>query len=91
MHLIFICLYFEKHTDSILALIKYGSNIRDMSKNFGFSIAKSYDEVFRTVRKMMNFSWAVINDDLWRTSYYQHFKPNQHQSTAQQKTKTCSQ
>jgi hypothetical protein len=46
---IYMSIYFEKHQDSILALIKYGSNIRDMSKNFGFSMAKSYDEVFRRV------------------------------------------
>ena len=43
-----------------------------MSKQFGFNIARSYDETFRRVRKMIRFDWAVINDDLWCTAFYEN-------------------
>ena len=65
----FMSIYYLKHPNSILALIKYGANIRLMSKQFGFKIAKSYDNVFRRVRKLMKFDWAIVNDDLWRSAY----------------------
>ena len=69
---IFMSLYYIKYPDSILSLIKYAYNVRAMSKQFGFNIARSYDETFRRVRKMMRFDWAVVNDDLWRTAFYEN-------------------
>lgn len=83
---IFISIYLLKYPTLALPLIKYGSNIRLMSKQFGFKLAKSYDETFRRVRKIMKFEWTVINDDLWRTAYYQHFKPSPSQKGAQSKS-----
>lgn len=69
---IFMSLYYIKYPDSILSLIKYAYNVRAMSKQFGFNIARSYDETFRRVRKMMHFDWAVVNDELWRTAFYEN-------------------
>ena len=83
----FMSIYYLKHPNSILALIKYGANIRLMSKQFGFKIAKSYDNVFRRVRKLMKFDWAIVNDDLWRSAYNQQFKANQQQTIAPAKLK----
>lgn len=60
---IFMSLFIVKSRESSLGLIKYAYNIRAMSKQFGFPMAKSYDENFRKVRKMMRFDWAIINDD----------------------------
>lgn len=51
-----------------------------MSKKFGFHMARSYDETFRRVRKVMGFDRAVENDELdelWRTVYYEHVNTSQ--------------
>jgi len=70
---IFMSIYFTNHPNSVLDLIKYGNNIRNMAKQFGFQAAKSYDESFRKVRKFMNFEWGTINDELWRSAAYSNF------------------
>jgi hypothetical protein len=44
-----------------------------MSKQFGFYVARAYDESFRKVRKLLNFDWAVVNDDLWRRAFYDQY------------------
>lgn len=67
---IFLSLYIQKFPNLVLSLIKYGYNIRAMSKQFGFQAVKVYDEHFRQVRKMMNFDWGQINDELWRTAAF---------------------
>lgn len=59
---IFMSLFIVKSPESSLGLIEYAYNIRAMSKQFGFPMAKSYDENFRKVHKMMRFDWAIIND-----------------------------
>ena len=43
-----ICMstYMTNHLNSVLELIKYGNNIRNMAKQFGFQAAKSYDASF---------------------------------------------
>jgi hypothetical protein len=51
---------------------KAAVHIRAMSKQFGFNMARSYDETFRMVRKVMGFDWAVVNDELWRTALCEH-------------------
>ena len=53
------------------------SILESMSKQFGFYVARAYDESFRKVRKLLNFDWAVVNDDLWRTAFYDQYKPSQ--------------
>ncbi|VDI42881.1 Hypothetical predicted protein [Mytilus galloprovincialis] len=70
---IYMSIYYVNHPEHILSLIKYAYNVRAMSKQFGFNMAKSYDETFRKVRRVMKFDWAVVNDDLWRTAFYDHF------------------
>ena len=72
---IFISIYYDKFPPVILSLIKYGLNIRVMSNQFGFPVAKAYDESFRNVRKVLHFGWAVVNDDLWRTAFYVQAQP----------------
>ena len=67
---IFMSIYLSKFPDLILALIKYGFNIRSMSKQFGFPAVKIYDENFRRVRKLMNLNWDQINDELWRMAAF---------------------
>ena len=47
---IFMSIYLAKFSHMSLLLIKYGYNIRAISKQFGFQAAKSYDEHFRQVR-----------------------------------------
>jgi len=74
---IFMSIYYVKYPNSILGLIKYAYNIRAMSKQFGFHMARSYDETFRRVRKVMGFDWAVVNDELWRTAFYEHVNTSQ--------------
>lgn len=54
-HDIFMSIYLTNQSNSVLDLIKYGNNIRNMAKQFDFQAAKSYDESFRKVRKFMNF------------------------------------
>ncbi|CAC5409089.1 unnamed protein product [Mytilus coruscus] len=66
-------IYYVNHPEHILSLIKYAYNVRAMSKQYGVNMAKAYDETFRKVRRVMKFDWAVINDDLWRTTFYDHF------------------
>ena len=80
-------IYYLKYPNSILALIKYGANIRLMSKQFGFKIAKLYDNVFRRVRKLMKSDWAIVKDALWRAGYNQQFKANQQQTNESVKLK----
>ncbi|CAG2185561.1 unnamed protein product [Mytilus edulis] len=70
---IYMSIYYVNHPEHILSLIKYAYNVRAMSKQFGFNMAKSYDETFRKVRRVMKFDWAVVNDDLWRTAFYDNF------------------
>lgn len=70
---IFMSIYLSNHSNSVLDLIKYGNNIRNMAKQFGFQAARAYDESFRKVRKYMNFEWGTINDELWRTAAYSNF------------------
>jgi len=67
-----ICMsiYLSKFPDLILALIKYGLNIRSMSKQFGFQAVKIYDENFRRIRKLMNLNWNQINDELWQMAAF---------------------
>ena len=77
---IFISIYYEKCAHVIVSLIKYGFNMRTMSKQFGFPVAKEYDENFRKVRKILNVDWAVLNDDLWRIAFYDQYKPKQNAS-----------
>ena len=60
-----------------MSLVKYGFNTRPMSKQFRFYVARTYDESFRKVRKLLNFDWAVVNDDLWRRAFYDQYKPSQ--------------
>ena len=50
------------------ALIKYAFNIRLFSKSYGFQAAKMYDENFRKVKKLLNFKWEEVNDELWRSA-----------------------
>jgi hypothetical protein len=66
-------IYLTNQSNSVLDLIKYGNNIRNMAKQFGFQAAKSYDESFRTVRKFMNFELGTINDELWRSAAHSNF------------------
>ena len=66
-----------KVPNSIMSLVKYGFNTRPMSKQFGCYVARAYDESFRKVRKLLNFDWAVVNDDLWRRAFYDQYKPSQ--------------
>lgn len=70
-------IYYVKYPNSTLGLIKYAYNIRAMSKQFGFHMARSYDETFSRVRKVMGFDWAVVNDELWRTAFYEHVSTSQ--------------
>ena len=63
---IFMSLFIVKSPESSLGLIKYAYNVRAKSKQFGFPIAKSYDENVRKVCKMMMFDWAIINEELWQ-------------------------
>ncbi|CAG2250747.1 unnamed protein product [Mytilus edulis] len=44
---IYMSIYYVNHQEHILSLIKYAYNVRAMSKQFGFNMAKSYDETFR--------------------------------------------
>ncbi|VDI80146.1 Hypothetical predicted protein [Mytilus galloprovincialis] len=74
---IFMSIHHVKYPHLILSLIKYAYNIRAMSKQFGFHMARSYDEAFRRVRKVMRFDWSNVNDDLWRTAFYEHFNSSQ--------------
>ncbi|CAG2215629.1 unnamed protein product [Mytilus edulis] len=74
---IFMSIHHVKYPHLILSLIKYAYNIRVMSKQFGFLMARSYDEAFRRVRKVMRFDWSNVNDDLWRTAFYEHFNSSQ--------------
>ena len=67
---IFMSIYLPKFPDLILALIKYGFNIRSMSKQFGFQAVKICDENFRRVRKLMDLNWDQINDELWRMAAF---------------------
>ena len=43
---IFMSTYLTNHLNSVLELIKYGNNIRNMAKQFGFQATKSYDASF---------------------------------------------
>jgi hypothetical protein len=45
-HDIFMSIYLTNQSNSVLDLIKYGNNIRNMAKQFGFQAAKSYDASF---------------------------------------------
>lgn len=67
---IFMSLFIAKSPESSLGLIKYAYNIRAMSKQFGFPMAKSYYENFLKVHKMMMFDWAIINEKFWRSAFY---------------------
>ncbi|CAC5388025.1 unnamed protein product [Mytilus coruscus] len=69
---IFMSIHHVKYPNLNLSLIKYAYNITAMSKQFGFHMARSYDEAFCRVRKVMRFDWSVVNDDLWRTVFYEH-------------------
>lgn len=60
-----------------MSLVKCGFNTRPLSKQFGFYVARAYDESFRKVRKLLNFDWAVVNDDLWLRTFYDQYKPSQ--------------
>ena len=84
---IFMSIYLTNHPNSVLDLIKYGNNIKNMAKQFGFQAAKSYDESFRKVRKFMNFESGTINDELWRSASYSSFN----QSTIGSKKKSQNQ
>ncbi|VDI64974.1 Hypothetical predicted protein [Mytilus galloprovincialis] len=57
----------RKSLNSALALIKYGYTIRGLCKSLGFQAAKTYDEKYRRVRKILNLRWDTINDELWRS------------------------
>lgn len=83
---IFMSLFIVKSPESSLGLIKYAYNIRAMSKQFGFPMAKSYDENFRKVRKMMRFDWAIIYDELWRSAFYQNVNATPNPGGIPQKT-----
>ena len=74
---IFMSIYYVKYPNYNLGLIKHAYNIRAMSKQFGFNMARSYDETFRMVRKVMGFDWAVVNDELWRTALCEHVNTSQ--------------
>ena len=74
---IFMSIYYVKYPNYILGLIKHAYNISAMSKQFGFNMARSYDETFRMVRKVMGFDWAVVNDELWRTALCEHVNTSQ--------------
>ncbi|CAG2209039.1 unnamed protein product [Mytilus edulis] len=64
---IFMSIYLGKSLNSALALVKYGYTIRGLCKSLGFQAAKTYDEKFRRVRKILNLRWDTINDELWRS------------------------
>lgn len=85
---IFMSLFIVKSPESSLGLIKYAYNIRAMSKQFGFTMAKSYDENVRKLRKMMMFDWSIINEDLWRSAFYHNVKLPTIQVLSLKKTKT---
>lgn len=82
---IVMSLFIAKSPESSLRLITYTYNIRAMSKQFGFTIARSYDKNCRKVRKMMMFDWAIINEDLWRSAFYQNVNATQNPGVFPQK------
>lgn len=77
---IFCSIYLCKFPNESLALIKYGYNIRSMSKQFGFQAANLYDEQFRQVKKVLNLEWSTINDELWRRAAYGLNSPSRNQN-----------
>lgn len=63
---IFASIYFTRHPQATLPLIKHGNVVRNMAQEFGFAAAKFYDEEFRKVRGMLGLAWGHIHDELWR-------------------------
>ena len=65
---IFMSTYITNHLNSVLELIKYGNNIRNMAKQFGFQAAKSYDASFVRLGNLwiLNGVQSMMNSGGWQ-------------------------
>lgn len=74
----FCFIYQQAHPDSDLSLIKFGQDVRDINRYFGFQAASAYDESYRQLKQVQpNLDLGETHHELWNRATTIHaFRPN---------------